>query len=139
MYVFKESHFCDRRKFKRIKKKQGIIILYSFTPSDMNFQTIGMPKGFWQIFCHKNLLHCNILIDIWLTVRALKHNIASARDNYRIFKSRFFLWVIRDFHFLYNYSVKIKMFKKVKQEQQPDQQQQDSLFLGHFERCSWSK
>ena len=29
---------------KRIKKKQVTLILYSFTPSDMNFQTILMPK-----------------------------------------------------------------------------------------------
>ena len=29
---------------KRIKKKEVILILYSFTPSDMNFQTNLMPK-----------------------------------------------------------------------------------------------
>ena len=29
---------------KRIKKKQVTLILYSFTPSDMNFQTMLMPK-----------------------------------------------------------------------------------------------
>ena len=28
---------------KRIKKKRFTLILYSFTPSDMNFQTILMP------------------------------------------------------------------------------------------------
>ena len=29
----------------RIKEKDYILIEYSFTPSDMNFQTIWMPKG----------------------------------------------------------------------------------------------
>ena len=28
-----------------IKKKDDVLIEYSFTPSDMNFQTIWMPKG----------------------------------------------------------------------------------------------
>ena len=29
---------------KRIKKKQVALILYSFTPSELNFQAILMPK-----------------------------------------------------------------------------------------------
>ena len=33
-----------RWKLPRIKNKQFILILYSFTPSDMNFQAILMPK-----------------------------------------------------------------------------------------------
>ena len=40
---------------KRIKKKQVTLILYSFTPSDMNFQTILMPKVILAKFvCFKN-------------------------------------------------------------------------------------
>ena len=30
---------------KRIKKKQVALIIYLFTPFDINFQTILMPKG----------------------------------------------------------------------------------------------
>ena len=56
-----ELLFCDKRKFKRfhtyglnntkrIKKKQVTLILYSVTPSDMNFQTILMPKVILAIF-----------------------------------------------------------------------------------------
>ena len=41
----------------RIKKKQVILIIYSFTPSDMNMNM----KGYWQKFCHKNI-PCNILM-----------------------------------------------------------------------------
>ena len=36
---------------KRIKKKQVTLILYSFTPSDMNFQTYLLPK---MILAKKN-------------------------------------------------------------------------------------
>ena len=55
--------FFDKREFKRLymalmirneqKKKQVKLMLDSFTPSDINFQTILMAKWFWQIFCHK--------------------------------------------------------------------------------------
>ena len=44
------SYFCDKtikyglNDLKRIKKKQVILILYPFTPSDNNFQTILLPK-----------------------------------------------------------------------------------------------
>ena len=40
---------------KRIKKKQVILILYSFTPSDMNFQTIVVPKIFLEKMVTKKL------------------------------------------------------------------------------------
>ena len=38
------EHMKNANDTKRIKKKQVTLILYSFTPSDMNFQTILMPK-----------------------------------------------------------------------------------------------
>ena len=48
---------------KRIKKKQITLILYSFTPSDLNFQTILMPKSdYGKISVTKNLLTWTILI-----------------------------------------------------------------------------
>ena len=40
-----------------MKKKQITLIIYSFTPSDMNFQTILMPKGILAYFCHKKYTH----------------------------------------------------------------------------------
>ena len=45
-----ELLFRDKRKFKRldmafmIRKKHVTLTLYSFAPSDMNFQWILMPK-----------------------------------------------------------------------------------------------
>ena len=37
----------------RIKKKDLVLLEYSFTPSDNNFQTIWMHKWFWQKFGHE--------------------------------------------------------------------------------------
>ena len=42
-----------------IKDKKNILMLYSFSPSDMNFQTILMPKGIGQKFCQKKLVSWN--------------------------------------------------------------------------------
>ena len=53
----RDQLFSEKRKFKRlkmdglndtirIKKNEVDLILYSFTPSDMNFQTIWMSKVF---------------------------------------------------------------------------------------------
>ena len=42
-----------------MKKKEGIKILYSFTPSVMTFRTIWMPKVNLAISCHKKLVPLN--------------------------------------------------------------------------------
>ena len=60
MYL-SELLFCDKRKFKRlimddakrIKKKQVTLILYSFTPCDVNFNA---QSDFGKLFVTKNLL-----------------------------------------------------------------------------------
>ena len=65
--------FCDKLKFKqlimasvnliRIKKKEFILTLQSFTPSDMNFKTILMPKSdFGNFFVTKSYSSVYILI-----------------------------------------------------------------------------
>ena len=46
---------------KRIKKKHVTLILYSFTPSDMNFQTILLLSDFGKNFVTQNLLTWTIL------------------------------------------------------------------------------
>ena len=68
MYL-SELIFCDKRRFKRlnmalmIKKKQVTLILFSFTPSDMNFQTFLLLKGILaKTNSQKNLLTQTILI-----------------------------------------------------------------------------
>ena len=57
-----ELFFCDKSKFKRLnmasiiqlgKKKEVILILYSFTPSDMNFDA---ESDFGKKFLTNNLL-----------------------------------------------------------------------------------
>ena len=42
---------------KRIKQKQVTSILYSFTPSDVNFQTFLLLLWFWQKRNHKESTH----------------------------------------------------------------------------------
>ena len=57
---------CDKRKFQqsnmfndtiRMKKKKIKMMIYSFTPSHMNFQAILMPKEILAKFCHKKSTH----------------------------------------------------------------------------------
>ena len=46
----------------RIKKKESILILYSFTPSDINFKTIfNAQSDFGKVFVTKKLLLSYIL------------------------------------------------------------------------------
>ena len=47
LFSVTDQLFSDKRKFKdtiQIKKKEDILIITSFIPSNMNFQTIMMPK-----------------------------------------------------------------------------------------------